>query len=99
LDTKARLIGNMQSGSTVYTSVEPEGAGSWRRRRVDRHCANQSCVPRQAQRIRRALHRRLCEAQWALADGDMAVDVPPSLIYERFVCVTACAALASSSPT
>jgi hypothetical protein len=59
LDTKKSLIGNMQSGATVYTSVEPADVKAQDLGDavvLTGSCADQSCVEWQPQRVRRALH-------------------------------------------
>ena len=83
LDTKQSLIGNMESGGTVYTSVVPSDVkaqdlgdtvvltGSCR---ISRQCR------RPPQQFRRALYRRLCQAsggRWQMVD--VAIDASARL--------------------
>ena len=77
LDTKRSLIDAMVSGATVYTGVEPSDVKAQDLGDtvvLTGHCADQGRVERHAQRLRRALHRRLRQAQRQLANGDLAVD-------------------------
>ncbi len=77
LDTKKSLIGNMESGSTVYTSVVPSDVKAQdlgdNCHRPDRLVQDQRDVGRQTELVRRPLHRRLRQQGRQVADGRLAV--------------------------
>ena len=65
LDTKKSLIDNMASGATVYTSVEPSDVTAQDLGDtvvLTGIAADQGDLERHAQRLRRAIHRRLRQA-------------------------------------
>src|SRR5262249_40730368 len=76
---RADTTTQLDDGQDERRAVRRQGAGSRRCRGPDRYGPDQGRVERHTQRLWRALHRCLCEAQRELANGDLAVDAAAGL--------------------
>ena len=86
LDTKQSLIGNMESGATVYTAVEPSDVKAQDLGDtvvLNRIMPHQRYVRRSPQQLRRQVYGCLRQQRRTLADGGLAVHSRSGIIHVR----------------